>query len=115
MSQSAALFLSIAIEAVVASVMVATLRWGSPGKAALAAAIGTLATHQLAWWSMLRLMAEMNYALALTMVEAAVIAAESIAYVFIARLPVGRALAASFLANGASTGFGLALYALGIA
>ena len=115
MSQSAALFLSIAIEAVVASVMIATLRWGSPERAALAASIGTLATHWLAWLSMLRLMEEMNYALALAIVEAGVIGAESIAYVCIAKLPIGRSLTASFVANAASSGFGLALYALGIA
>jgi hypothetical protein len=115
MSQSVALLLSIGIEAAVASAMIGALRWGSPARAALAAAIGTLGTHGLAWWGMLQLMEEMNYALALTIVEAGVVVAESIAYFLIARLPIGRSLAASFVANAASTGFGLALYALDIA
>jgi hypothetical protein len=111
MSQPLALLLSIGIEALVASVMIAALRWGSPGRAALAASIGTLATHGFAWEGMLRLMEDMDYMLALTIVEAGVVAAESVAYLLVARLPVGRSLAASLVANAASTGFGLALYA----
>ena len=55
MSQSRALLLSMATEAAVACALIAALRWGSSARAALAAIVGTLATHGLAWWAILEL------------------------------------------------------------
>jgi hypothetical protein len=109
-----ALLLSIAIEAVVAAAMIEMLRWGSGRQAALAATLGTLATHPLAWNGMILLMEQLDYGPAFLCVEAAVVLAESLAYMLCARQPVGRALLLSLVANGASSGFGLALYGLGL-
>ena len=57
-------------------------------------------------------MESLNYALAVAIVEAAVVVVESFGYRWIALLSWGRALLASLVANAASTGLGLALYML---
>ncbi len=115
MQQSLALIVSVAIEAAVAAVLVGRLGWGSGVRAAVVAALATLATHWLAWWCMLRLMEPLGYAIAFAGVEAAVVLAESMAYLVFVPLPVGRALLTSLAANAASAGLGLALHALGLA
>ena len=49
MTQIQALTVSIAIEAVIAFILVRGLRWGSGMRAALAATVGTLITHPFVW------------------------------------------------------------------
>ncbi len=112
MSQSLAMLLSIAIEAGVAFAMVEALGWGNGARAALAAVVGTLATHWLAWWTMLQVMDSVNYWVGFFGVETGVVLAESIAYFALEPLSARRSLCTSLVANGASLGFGLALYAL---
>ncbi len=115
MSQWLALSISIVVEALVAASLVAGLRWGTASRAALSATLGTLVTHGFAWNGMLILMESLDYWIALLCVETAVVLVESLAYVLCARLSLGRALFASLIANGASSGFGLALYGFGLA
>jgi hypothetical protein len=115
MSEWLALSLSIVVEALVAAALVGGLRWGRGALGALSAALGTLATHGFAWNGMLMLMDSLDYWTAFLCVEAAVVLVESLAYILCARLPLGRALLASLIANAASSGLGLALYALGLA
>jgi len=111
MSQIQALLFSIAIEAVVAFALIRALRWGGGTRAALSATIGTLITHPVAWPAMLHLMAPLGYWAAVALVESGVVLAESVAYRLIVPLPWRRALIASLVANGASTGAGLFYYA----
>jgi hypothetical protein len=115
MTQFVALLLSILIEAAVAAALVAALRWGNGFRAATAAIIGTLATHWLAWWAAPPLEALFGYAAAAAAAETMVVLAESVVYLFVASLPYRRALATSLVANAASFGLGLALYALNLA
>ena len=61
---------------------------------------------------MIWLMAALDYAIALVVVEVVVTLLESLGYRWIASLSWRRALSASCVANGASTGLGLALYVL---
>jgi hypothetical protein len=112
MPQTLALFLSIAIEAVVAFAAMRMLSWGSGGRAALAATAGTLVTHPLVWHAVPRLEPALGYAAALLLSEVAVVLAESVAYRVLVPVAWPRSLAISLLANLASTGAGLACYAL---
>ena len=112
MSQTTALVLSIAIEAVVAFALIRALGWGSGLNAALAAALGTLVTHPIAWVLMLRLESPLGYTAAVALVETGVVLAESIAYRLLVKLVWRRSLLASLIANAASTAAGLLYYAL---
>ncbi|TWT15624.1 hypothetical protein [Reyranella sp. CPCC 100927] len=115
MSEVDALLLSCAIEAPVAAILAWALRWGHAGRAALAATLATLMTHGIAWRAILWLLEGLGYPLAVLLVETGVVAAEAIAYRLIVPLDLRRALAVSLIANAASTGAGLALYAFGLA
>jgi hypothetical protein len=112
MSQTTALVLSIAIEAVIAFALVRGLSWGSGLHAAAAAAVGTLVTHPFAWHGISRLEGVIGYGSAVAVVETGVVLAESIAYRLIVPLAWRRALIASLIANAASTAAGLLYYAL---
>jgi hypothetical protein len=112
MSQSVALVMSIAIEAVVAFALIRSLRWGREANAALAAALGTLVTHPLVWVLVPRLEAPLGYAGSVALIESGVVLAESLAYRMIVPLAWRRALAASLVANAASTAAGLLYYAV---
>jgi hypothetical protein len=114
-SQWLALLFSIGTEAVAAACVVAILGWGSTPRAAAAAAVGTLATHWLAWWGVLRLMDPFGYIPAVIGIETGVVLAESVVYFALVPLPLGRALVISLAANCASAGLGFALYALELA
>jgi hypothetical protein len=111
MSQTAALVFSIAIEAVIAFTLIRALGWGSGLNAALAASLGTLVTHPIAWVLILRLEHPVGYAGAVTLTETGVVLAESIAYRVLVPLAWRRALFASLIANAASTAAGLLYYA----
>jgi hypothetical protein len=112
MTQTAALTLSIAIEAVLAFALVRGLRWGGGIRAALAATVGTLITHPCVWYAVPRLEDSIGYASAVALVESGVVLAESVAYRLIVPLPWRRALVASLIANAASTAAGLLYYSL---
>jgi hypothetical protein len=112
MTQTAALTLSIAIEAVLAFALVRGLRWGGGIRAALAATIGTLITHPLVWFAVPRLEDPIGYAGAVALVESSVVLAESIPYRLIVPLSWRRSLLASLIANAASTAAGLLYYAI---
>jgi hypothetical protein len=114
MSQTAALVFSIAVEAVVAFVLIRALGWGSGLNAALAASLGTLVTHPIAWVSIIQLEEPLGYVLSVTLVESGVVLAESVAYRLLVPLRWRRALTASLIANGASTVAGLLYYALAL-
>jgi hypothetical protein len=112
MSQTAALVLSVTIEAVVAFALIRALGWGSGLNAALAASLGTLVTHPVAWVLILRLENPVGYAGAVALTEIGVVLAESIAYRLLVPLAWRRSLSASLIANAASTAAGLLYYAL---
>jgi len=112
MPQAVALVTSIAIEAVVAFALIRALRWGRGCNAALAAALGTLVTHPIVWALVPRLEDPLGYAGAVALIESGVVLAESVAYRMIVPLAWQRALAASLVANAASTAAGLLYYAL---
>jgi hypothetical protein len=112
MSQTAALVTSIAVEAVVAFMLIRALGWGSGLNAALAASLGTLVTHPVAWVLIPRLEGPIGYAGSVALVESGVVLAESIAYRLVVPLVWRRALTASLIANAASTVAGLLYYAL---
>jgi hypothetical protein len=112
MSQAASLILSIAIEAIVAFAAMRVRGWGSGLRAALAATVGTLITHPVVWRAVPALEPAIGYGAAVALAEGATVLAESIAYRLIVPLRWPRALAVSLAANAASTGAGLAYYAL---
>lgn len=114
-SERLALLISIGTELVVASALIVVLRWGSAARTALAAAIGTIMTHWLAWWAMIQLMDVLGYVAAFVLVETAVTLVEGIAYALLVPLRVNRALAVSLIANAASAGLGLVIEALDLA
>jgi hypothetical protein len=111
LAEALAMLASIAIEGAVASVLLRTLHWGSGRRGAMAAAIGTLFTHFLAWTLVLRLMDGLGYGCAVALVESGVVVFESLPYRLIVPLSWPRALFASLVANGASTGAALCYYA----
>jgi hypothetical protein len=112
MPQAVALVLSIATEAVVAFALIRALRWGRGVHAALAATVGTLITHPIVWALVPRLEPPLGYAGAVALIESGVVLAESVAYRVIVPLGWRRALAASLVANAASTAAGLLYYTL---
>lgn len=114
-TQSLALALSIAVEAGVAALFVWRMGWAAPALAALAATLGTLATHGFVWRGVEDGADIIGYWPALALAETAAALAESLFYRLLATPSWRRALALSALANGASSGLGLLLYALDLA
>jgi hypothetical protein len=112
MTQTAALALSIAIEAAIAFALIGALGWGSGLNAALAASLGTLITHPIVWLLIPSLEEPIGYAAAVALIESGVVLAESVAYRLIVPLAWRRSLLASLVANTASTAAGLLYYAL---
>lgn len=114
MTQSLALALSIAVEACVAALAARRLRWGAPAPAALAAMLGTLATHVFVWEGVEDGMEAIGYWPALALAESAAVIVESLFYRWLATPRFGPALALSAIANAASLGLGFLLYATGL-
>lgn len=112
MDQATALLASVVIEMVTTSVLLQFLRWGSPWRGALAACLATLASHPLVWLVFPEVALRLGYWTALALIEGAVALGEALAYCLLVPLDWRRALAASFIANAASTGAGLLYYAL---
>lgn len=115
MSQTAALLLSIVIEAAAAALLVRVWRRGDPARAVLAAALATLVTHMAVWRGVPPLADLVGYGPAVLLVEVVAVLAEAPAYRLVVPLGWRDALLASLIANAASTGIGLALYASGLA
>jgi hypothetical protein len=112
MSQAASLAFSLLIEAVAAFGAMRISGWGSGPRAALAAVAGTLVTHPIVWRTVPALEPIIGYGVAVALVEGATVLAESVGYRLIVPLSWPRSLAVSLAANAASTGAGLAYYAL---
>lgn len=107
--------ISVLVEAAVAGALVALRRWPARGRAAGAAgaaALGTLASHPLAWDGIIALTPKVGYGAAVGAVEALVVLGEAGVYGWVLALPVRQALMLSLAANGASLGVGLVLHAL---
>jgi len=114
MSQPLAMLLSIAIEAAVAAVLIGALRWGSAGRAAAAATVGTLLTHWFAWQWSPPVMAVIGDIPGFIAVEACVALVESGIYRFLVPLSLGHALVLSLAANGSSAALGIVLAAFNL-
>jgi hypothetical protein len=102
----AAFALSLAVEV---PVFVLVARKQVPAwRAAVAGAAGTCLTHPLLWFVWVRVIED--YSLFIVLGELLVCCIETLTFWALARpVPLRRALAASFLANGASYGVGLVL------
>lgn len=74
----------------------------------------SLLTHPIAWWSNEVGLVTLPFWQRALVIELTVVMAEALLYRVAMPLPTKRALGASLLANSASFGFGLLLYALGI-
>ncbi len=104
--------LSIAIEAPLAAAIVLAARWPARDgwlAAAGVAAIGTLASHPLAWDAFFPLWERHGYWPAVAVVELGVIAFEGLLYRWILAQGWRRALILTGLCNGASVAVGLAI------
>jgi hypothetical protein len=78
-------------------------------RTALAAA-ATLITHPFAWMGSLALMGEMDATMRMLVVEAVVVVAEALFFVFVARWRWRTAILAALLANAASATAGIFLW-----
>lgn len=114
MSQPLAMLLSIAIEAAVAAALIGALRWGNAGRAAAAAAVGTLLTHWFAWHRSPPVMAVIGDVPGFVAVEACVTLVEAGVYRFLVPVSLGRALVLSLAANGSSAAVGIVLAAFNL-
>ena len=112
MPQAAALLLSLLTEAPAAALVTRGLRWGSAPRAAVAAVLGTCATHPVLWEVLWELIPDLGYWPAVAIGEAGVVAIEALFYGLLLPLSWGRALAVSAAANAASFGAGLAIAVL---
>jgi hypothetical protein len=115
MSQTAALLLSIVIESVFAATLARTTRWSARAPAALAAALGTLATHPLVWFGVESGSELIGYGPALAAAESLAALLEAVFYRLLATPRLARALVFSSAANGFSLGVGLLLAVFGAA
>lgn len=114
MTQVSALLVSIAIEAAVAAAAIRVLRWGRSSRAALAAALGTLLTHWIAWQVVPTAMNIIGTMPGFLAVELVVTAVEAVVYLFIVPLSAVRAIVMSLIANGSSAVAGIILTALSL-
>ncbi|TBW31854.1 hypothetical protein EYW49_22765 [Siculibacillus lacustris] len=111
-TQTGALAWSLVIEASTAAALASWTGWGTPGRAAIAAIAGTLATHGFAWSYVLEHAEVETFALVVLQVEATVVVIESLAYRLLVCAPIVRCLAFSVAANAMSAGFGLLMNGL---
>jgi hypothetical protein len=111
MDQSTALAASILIEGVTVAILLARLGFRKVLRGVAAAALATLATHPVAWWSTKTFEPALGYWATVAAVEALVCLAESVAYRLLVPLRWLPALAVSVAANAASTLAGLLYYA----
>ena len=112
MDQPSALAASIAVEGAVVALLLMRMDRARLLRGIAAAALATLITHPLAWWSIKTLEPSAGYWAAVAAVEALVCLAEAMAYRFLVPLTWPAALAVSVAANVASTFAGLLYYAM---
>jgi len=112
MDQPSALAASIAVESVVVALLLMRMGWAKLLRGIAAAALATLITHPLAWWSIKALEPTAGYWAAVAAVEALVCLAEAMAYRLLVPLTWPAALGLSVAANAASTLVGLLYYAM---
>ena len=112
MDQSSALAASIAVEGAVVALLLMRMDRAKLLRGIAAAALATLMTHPLAWWSIKALEPAAGYWVAVAAVEALVCLAEAVAYRLLVPLAWPAALAVSVVANAASTLVGLLYYAM---
>ena len=114
MTQTGAIFLTLGIELPVAVLMVARLGW-APGRlrlVALASLAASTLTHPLLWMSDPAVAPMIpNWELRVAALEALIVVAEAAVYRLGSGLSARRALAVSFVANVASLGAGLLIFA----
>jgi hypothetical protein len=111
MDQPWALVASIGIECAIVAILLGRLGWEKVLRGIIAATLGTIVTHPLAWWSIVAIEPAVGYWAAVAAVEALVCLAESLAYRLLVPLAWPRALAMSVAANAASTFSGFLYYA----
>jgi len=111
MDQSSALAASIAVEGAVVALLLMRMGRAKLLRGIAVAALATLITHPLAWWSIKALEPAAGYWGMVAAVEVLVCLAEAMAYRFLVPLTWPAALAVSVTANAASTLAGLLYYA----
>jgi len=111
MDQLSALAVSIAVEGAIAALLLARLGRAKVLRGIASAAVATLLTHPLAWWSIKALEPFAGYWTAVVSVEVLVCLAEAIAYRLLVPLSWPAAVVVSLVANAASTLVGLLYYA----
>lgn len=112
MTQAVATALSILMEAPVVVAMGRRMTGPPPTSVlhlGLIAGAATLVTHPAAWWGILTLTPPLGYALAVTLVELAVIGVEAGIYRRALGLRWGRALLISGIANATSVAGGMGI------
>ena len=115
MSQTEALLLTMAIEVPIAVSLVAWRRW-APGRlaiVALASIAASVVTHPLLWLVDPMLHSSIDTPARWALLETAIVLVEAGVYAVGAGLTPRRALVTSFVANAASFGVGLVIYASG--
>jgi hypothetical protein len=111
MDQLSALLASVAVESVTVTILFARRARRTLVRAIAVAALSTIATHPLAWWSIEALEPTIGYWVAVVTVEALVCLAEAMAYRLMVPLDWPTSLVVSAGANGTSTLAGLLYYA----
>jgi hypothetical protein len=112
MDQLSALLASVAVESVTVAILLARRSRGTLVRGIAVAALSTIATHPLAWWSIETIEPSVGYWAAVLTVEALVCLAEAIAYRLMVPLDWPTSLVVSIGANGTSTLAGLLYYAM---
>ena len=111
MDQSSALAVSIAVEGAIVAVLLARLGRAKVSRGIASAAVATLLTHPVAWWSIKALEPFAGYWPAVVLVELIVCLVEAVAYRLLVPLTWPAALGVSLAVNAASTLAGLFYYA----
>lgn len=112
MDQLSALLASVAVESVTVALLFARRARRTLVRAIAVAAVSTVATHPLAWWSIETIEPSVGYWIAVLIVEALVWLAEAMAYRLVVPLDWPGSLVVSAVANGTSTLAGLLYYAM---
>lgn len=113
MLEAEALFLSAALEALIAFLIVRVMKWPCRGDAhaGLSSAVATAVTHPQLWAAALWAYPRYGYWPSVIGLEAIVILVEGLLILWMAGLKLHRAMLVSLIANSASCLFGLLIEA----
>ncbi len=113
MNQTEALLVTLSIEVPIAVALAVWRGWvaGRLGTVALSSLAASLLTHPLLWIVDPRLKTSFDTPMRWALLETAIALVEAGVYVVGAGLTARRAIVTSFLANAASFGIGVAIYA----